>query len=215
MEFGKNELKNAMRLYAVTDARWLKGQTLAQAVEEAILGGATCIQFRDKNLSFDAFCAQAGELLAVTRRYQVPLILNDHVEAVEACGADGVHLGQGDMELKRARALLGPDRIIGVSAHSVEEALLAEQNGADYLGAGAVFSTGTKQDTTALPLNRLKDICKAVSIPVVAIGGITEENVTRLAGSGIDGIAVVSAIFGAGDIRQAAARLMDLSRAAG
>lgn len=213
MEFEKKELRNAMRLYAVTDTRWLQGQTLAQAVEEAILGGATCIQFRDKKLSFDAFCAQAEELLAVTRRYRVPLILNDHVEAVLSCGADGVHLGQGDMELSRAREILGPDRIIGVSAHSVEEAMLAERNGADYLGAGAVFSTGTKQDTTSLPLERLRAICDAVSIPVVAIGGISEENVTRLAGSGIDGIAVVSAIFGAGDIRQAAVRLMHLMQA--
>ncbi len=210
MFFDKRGIRNAMRLYAVTDDRWLRGRTLAQAVEEAILGGATCIQLRDKGRSSDELRAQAEELLAVTRRYRVPLILNDDVEAAAACGADGVHLGQDDMDLSRARKLLGPDRIIGVSAHTVEEALAAEKSGADYLGAGAVFSTGTKQDTSVLPMERLRAICGAVSIPVAAIGGIGEENAARLAGSGIAGIAVVSAIFGAQDIRQAASRLTGL-----
>lgn len=203
-------LAASMRLYAVTDTdrRFLhEGETLCGQVEQALIGGATFIQLREKNMDRAVFLAEAEEIRRLTERYKVPFVINDDVEIALLCGADGVHVGQDDMDAERARRLLGPDRILGVSVHNVQEALEAEKNGADYLGAGAVFSTSTKEDANALSMETLREICAAVHIPVVAIGGITEQNVLQLAGSGISGAAVVSAVFGSADIAAAASRL--------
>ena len=206
-----NCAKQDLLLYAVTDRTWLGGHTLAWQVEQSLKGGATMVQIREKHLDREAFRAEALELKELCRRYRAPLIVNDDVELALEIGADGVHVGQEDLEAGRARALLGPDKILGVSAHSVEEALRAQEAGADYLGAGAVFPTGTKEDVDALPYERLKDICAAVDIPVVAIGGIGTQNISRLAGSGICGVAVVSALYAQPDIQAAARTLRALA----
>lgn len=208
--FSKNEIRRAMELYAVTDRRWLApGQTLAGAVREALEGGATFVQLREKELDAALIEAEAGELKALCREFGVPFVLDDDVELAAHVGADGVHVGQEDMEAGRVRALLGDDAIVGVSAETVEEAVLAEKNGADYLGVGAVFPTGSKDDAVSVSLDTLKQICGAVSIPVIAIGGITRDNVAELRGTGIAGIAVISAIFAQPDIRRAAEALKE------
>ena len=199
-----------MRLYAVTDRRWLGGRTLADAVAEAIEGGVTIVQLREKSLDADAFLREAIAVKAVCARYGVPLIINDNPEIARRSGADGVHVGQKDMNPAALRRLLGENCIIGVSAATVAEAKQAEADGADYLGCGAVFSTGTKTDTRPVGHALLSQICTAVTVPVVAIGGISEENATQLRGSGIAGIAVVSAIFAQKDIKAAAQRLRNL-----
>ena len=201
--------KKTMLLYAVTDRMWLGGRKLAEDVEQAILGGATFMQIREKELSDAEFLAEAKELKAITDRYSVPFVVNDNVDIALAIDADGVHVGQSDMEAGDVRAKLGADKIIGVSVQTVEQAKLAEAHGADYLGVGAVFATSTKADAAEVSFAQLKEICEAVSIPVVAIGGISYENVTQLAGSGIDGVAVVSAIFAAKDIKAATAKLKE------
>lgn len=199
--------KNSLLLYAVTDRSWLKGQTLAQQVEQALLGGATMVQLREKQLDLPHFRREALEIKALCRRYGVPFLINDNVDLALEIGADGVHVGQEDMEAGLVRQKLGPGKILGVSAHSPEEALRAQAAGADYLGAGAVFHTGTKTDVSTLSYDTLGDICAAVHIPVVAIGGINEDNILRLKGTGIAGAAVVSALFAQPDV-QAAARHM-------
>ena len=198
-------------LYAVTDRSWLGDHTLAWAVEEALKGGVTLVQLREKGLDRAAFRSEALEIQTLCRRYGVPLILNDDVDLALEIGADGVHVGQDDLECGQARAKLGPDRIIGVSAHTVEEALRAQAAGADYLGAGAVFPTGTKGDASGLPLSTLRDICAAVDIPVVAIGGIGPGNIGKLRGAGVAGVAVVSALFAQPDPYQAARMLRELA----
>ena len=193
--------KNDLLLYAVTDRNWLpEGETLEEQVEKCLKGGATCIQLREKQLSEEEFLEEARRMKAVCAKYHVPLLINDNVEIALAVDADGVHVGQSDMEAEDVRAKLGPDKIIGVTAKTVEQALLAEKHGADYLGSGAVFGTSTKEDASKMDHQVLKQICQAVQIPVVAIGGITEENVAELAGNGICGVAVVSAIFAKKDI---------------
>ena len=194
-------------LYAVTDRHWLNGRTLVDVVKESLDGGVTMIQLREKSLDAGKFLEEAKELQALCRERHIPFIVNDNVDIAKAMDADGVHVGQDDMEAMDVRAKLGPDKIIGVSAHTVEEALLAEKQGADYLGVGAVFPTSSKSDVDVMPYETLKAICEAVSIPVVAIGGIGRENVSRLAGSGICGVAVISAIYAQKDIRAAAADL--------
>lgn len=199
--------KRDLLLYAVTDRHWLNGRTLLEVVRESLDGGVTMLQLREKTLEEGAFLEEARALQALCRERHVPFIVNDNVDIARAMGADGVHVGQSDMEALDVRAKLGPDKIIGVSAHSVEEALLAEKHGADYLGVGAMFPTGSKADVQELPYETLKDICAAVSIPVVAIGGISQENVTKLAGSGICGVAVISAIYAAKNIKSAAEEL--------
>ncbi|EEG72950.1 thiamine-phosphate diphosphorylase [[Clostridium] hylemonae DSM 15053] len=199
--------KKSLLLYAVTDRRWLKGSTLTAQVEEAIRGGATFIQLREKNLDEEQFLREAREVQQLCRSFHVPFVVNDNVEIAAAIDADGVHVGQSDMEAGDVRARLGHDKIIGVSAQTVEQALLAQERGADYLGVGAVFSTGSKADAVEVSHDTLKEICRAVEIPVIAIGGIGRENVDMLAGSGICGVAVISAVFGAPDIRQAAREL--------
>lgn len=203
--------KSSMLLYAVTDRTWLKGRTLADVVEEAIKAGVTFLQLREKNLEYDAFLQLAREIKCVTDKYKIPYVINDNVQVAMAAGADGVHVGQGDMSPKDVRKIIGPDKILGVSAQTVEQAVLAEESGADYIGVGSVFPTSTKLDAEAVSLETLKEICKAVSIPVVAIGGINKDNAIKLAGSGIDGIAVVSAIFAREDIASAARELREVS----
>ena len=200
--------KNDLLLYAVTDRNWLpEGETLEEQVEKCLKGGATCIQLREKQLSEEEFLEEARRMKAVCAKYHVPLLINDNVEIALAVDADGVHVGQSDMEAEDVRAKLGPDKIIGVTAKTVEQALLAEKHGADYLGSGAVFGTSTKEDASKMDHKVLKQICQAVQIPVVAIGGITEENVAELAGNGICGVAVVSAIFAKKDIEAATREL--------
>ena len=194
-------------LYAVTDRHWLNGRTLVDVVKESLDGGVTMIQLREKSLDEGKFLEEAKELQALCRERHVPFIVNDNVDIAKAMDADGVHVGQDDMAALDARAELGPDKLIGVSAHTVEEALLAEKQGADYLGVGAVFPTSSKSDVGEMSYETLKAICKAVSIPVVAIGGISGENVGKLAGSGICGVAVISAIYAAKDVKAAAADL--------
>ncbi len=203
--------KKALLLYAVTDRAWLNGRTLAHDVEKALKGGATMIQLREKDLDYGAFLAEAFEINRLCKSYEVPFVINDSVEIALACDADGVHVGQSDMEALKVRERLGSDKIIGVSAQTVEQAVLAEKSGADYIGVGAVFTTSTKKDADFVPYEELKAICKAVSIPVVAIGGIGAYNVEKLAGSGIDGVAVVSAIFAEKDIKAATESLHRLA----
>jgi thiamine-phosphate pyrophosphorylase len=199
--------KNDMLLYAVTDRSWLNGATLYEQVEAALKGGATFVQLREKKLDEAHFLEEAVQIKELCKRYRVPFVINDNVEIALAMDADGVHVGQSDMEAGDVRARLGADKIIGVSAHNVEEALLAQQRGADYLGVGAVFPTGSKDDAAVMSHETLKAICKAVSIPVVAIGGIGAHNVMELSGSGVCGIAVISAIFAQKDIETATAKL--------
>mgnify|MGYP000982017544 CR=1 FL=1 len=199
--------KETMLLYAVTDRMWTGKQTLMEQVEDALKGGATCVQLREKELDEENFLKEAIEMKALCAKYGVPFIVNDNVEIAIKCKADGIHVGQSDMEALDVRAKLGPGKIVGVSAQTVEQALLAEKHGADYLGVGAVFPTGSKDDADDVSYDTLKAICQAVSIPVVAIGGISRDNVARLADSGICGVAVISAIYGAPDIRAAAQEL--------
>lgn len=192
--------KRTMRLYAVTDRAWTGKQSLMEQVELALKGGATCVQLREKTLNREDFLREAVEMKALCARYGVPFIVNDDVEIAIESGADGVHVGQSDMDAGHVRALAGSGMIIGVSARTVEEALAAQRAGADYLGVGAMFSTSTKLDAHVLSFETLRDICAAVNIPVTAIGGINRENIGRLAGSGANGVALVSAIFAAEDI---------------
>ena len=192
--------KHTMLLYAVTDRAWTGRETLRQQVEDALKGGVTCVQLREKELDDAAFLQEAMELSALCRSYGVPFIINDNVDIAIQCHADGIHVGQEDMAAADVRAKVGPDMLLGVSAHSVEEARLAVAHGADYLGVGAAFSTHTKTDVDVLPEGELKKICDAVDVPVVAIGGIHKDNILQLKGSGADGVALVSAIFGAEDI---------------
>ena len=195
--------KKDLILYAVTDRHWLNGETLYSQVEKVLKGGATFIQLREKNLDEEHFMEEAKEIQKLCRKYHVPFIINDNVELTAAINADGVHVGQRDMEAGDVRAKLGPDKIIGVSAQTVQQAVEAERRGADYLGVGAVFPTGTKEDAVEVGKEVLKEICEAVSIPVVAIGGVGAHNVEELAESGISGIAVISALFAQPDIEQA------------
>lgn len=199
--------KKDLLLYAVTDRHWLNGRTLYSVVKESLDGGVTFLQLREKELDEVHFLEEAKELQQLCREYQVPFIVNDNVDIAIAMDADGVHVGQSDMEAGDVRAKLGSDKIIGVSAQTVEQAILAEKHGADYLGVGAVFPTGSKDDADDVSYETLKAICEAVSIPVIAIGGITQENVKELAGSGICGIAVISAIYAQKDIRKASENL--------
>lgn len=199
--------KKDLLLYAVTDRHWLNGETLYSQVEKVLKGGATFIQLREKNLDEEHFLEEAKEIQKLCRKYHVPFVINDNVEIAAAIDADGVHVGQSDMEAGDVRAKLGPDKIIGVSAQTVEQALEAERRGADYLGVGAVFPTGSKDDAIEVGKETLKAICKAVSIPVIAIGGIGAHNVGELAESGICGIAVISALFAQPDIEMATKEL--------
>ena len=207
-----NVEREKMLVYAVTDRTWLNGQTLEEQVEKAIKGGATFLQLREKKLCYDDFLKQAIALKKITDKYNIPFVINDNVDIAIAVDADGVHVGQKDMEAGKVRQKLGQNKIIGVSVQTVEQAILAQKQGADYLGVGAVFSTYTKLDASEVSFETLQKICNAVSIPVVAIGGISQSNILQLKGSGIDGVAVVSAIFAQKDITQATKELVALSK---
>lgn len=205
-----NISEKQLTLYAVTDRRWLQnGQTLAGQVEQAILGGVTVVQLREKHAGAAEFLALAQDVKQVTDRYQVPLIINDNLEVALAVDAAGIHVGQADLAAAAVRQTVGDKKVVGVSAQTVEQALAAEQAGADYLGVGAVFPTSSKADAVEVDFATLQAICRAVQIPVVAIGGITAENMTALQGSGIVGVAVISAIFGKPDVKKAAQDLTD------
>jgi len=201
--------KNDLLLYAVTDRHWLGDRSLRNVVEESLKGGVTFLQLREKNLDKEAFLREAIELKELCRSYGIPFVINDNVDIAIRCGADGVHVGQSDMDAGNVRELIGPDKILGVSAQTVEQALLAQERGADYLGVGAVFPTGSKNDADDVSYETLKAICEAVSIPVVAIGGINSDNINALKGSGICGVAVISAIYAADDIYNAAHTLRE------
>lgn len=206
--------KQDLAVYAVTDRKWLKEEeTLAQQVEKAIQGGATIIQLREKHLRDEEFLAQAQAVKQVTDRYGVLLIINDNVDVAIAVDAAGVHVGQEDMGAGEVRRRLGPQKILGVSAQTVAHALAAQAAGADYLGVGAVFPTNSKDDAVEVDKETLQAICEAVEIPAVAIGGITADNMTQLQGTGIVGVAVISAIFGQPDVKLAAQILAQQWRA--
>lgn len=207
-----DKLAEDLLLYAVTDRSWLGNETLREQVRQALVGGVTCLQLREKDLDDEDFLREAVEIRNLCRGYDVPFIINDNVEVAVACDADGVHVGQHDMAAGLVRQRLGEDKILGVSVQTVEQAKLAESSGADYLGVGAVFSTSTKADADAVSFETLQEICHSVRIPVVAIGGISAANIMRLAKSGICGVAVVSAIFAQADIRAAAADLLKLTK---
>ena len=202
--------KDSLLLYAVTDRHWLKGRSLKEDVESALKGGASFIQLREKEdmaLDHDAYLQEALEIGKLCRSYGVPFVLDDEVGLAIEADADGVHVGQEDMEAGRVREKLGKEKVLGVSVQTVEEAILAKERGADYLGVGAVFPTGSKKDAVDVSLETLKAISEAVDLPVVAIGGISRDNVMELKGSGIAGIAVISAIFAKPDIEEATADL--------
>ena len=203
--------KRHMLLYAVTDRAWTGKQTLYDQVEAALKGGVTCVQLREKELEETAFLQEAKELCALCRRYGVPFLVNDNVDIAIACGADGIHVGQEDLAAGEVRRRVGENMILGVSVHTVEEACQAVRDGADYLGLGAVFPTNTKTDVEQMSNETLRAICDAVNVPIVAIGGINRGNILRLAGSGVDGVALVSAIFSAEDIEGTCRELRALS----
>lgn len=196
-----------MTVYAVTDRAWTGEKSLMEQVKEALDGGITFLQLREKKLSKEAFLQEAKEMKQLAEKYKVPFVINDNIEIAQKSGADGVHVGQDDMPVEEVREILGEDKIIGVSAHNVEEALKAQKGGADYLGVGAVCQTATKSDASVVSMEEMKKICESVSIPVVAIGGIHKDNLSMLEGTGIDGVAVVSAIFAAKDIKEASREL--------
>ena len=206
--------KKDLLLYGVTDRSWLGERTLYSAVEQSILGGVTMVQLREKDLAQEEFQKEARQIQELCKKHQVPFLINDNVELAVGIEADGVHVGQHDMEAGQVRQKIGPDKILGVSAQTVEQALKAQAAGADYLGVGAVFPTGTKDDADAVSLDTLKAICQAVDIPVVAIGGIKESNILSLKGSGICGVAVVSASYAKEDPQAAAAGLRKLTEEA-
>ena len=213
MRFSRDEIRKGMLLYAVTDQSWLKeGQTLISVCEDVLANGATFLQIREKDLDAACFEAEAANLKALCARYSVPYVVNDSVEIALAIDADGVHVGQSDIRGRDIRKLIGPDKILGISAGTVEEAQAAETAGADYIGVGAVFGTITKKNARNLTVQKLREITDAVSIPVVAIGGINGQNLMGLKDSGVDGVAVVSAIFAAEDPGRATRELLTLAR---
>ena len=202
-----------LRLYAVTDRAWAADEdALMDQIAAAIDGGAGIVQLREKHLEHDAFLKEAKRFVALCREKGAVSIINDDVDIALAADADGVHVGQEDLAAGRAREVLGPDKIVGVSAHNVDEALAAQAAGADYLGVGAAFSTGTKTDAKPITRETIRAVTAAVEIPAVAIGGITRENLPQLSGCGLAGVAVVSALFAQPDVKAAARELLALSR---
>ena len=203
----KDALRESMLLYAVTDRAWLGARSLADCVRQVIEGGATFVQLREKDAPPEEAVALGRALLPICRKAGVPFVIDDDAKAALEIGADGVHVGQDDLACAKAREMLGPDAIVGVSVQTVEQALEAQADGADYLGVGALVPTSTKPDAADVSLGELREICAAVDIPVVGIGGLNASTIPRLAGSGADGAAVVSALFAAEDCVQAAREL--------
>lgn len=204
--------KNDLLLYLVTDRTWLKDQTLPEVVELAIKNGVTFVQLREKNLDYERFKELAIEIKKITDQYQIPFVINDNIKIAMEIDADGVHVGQKDLAATRAREILGEDKILGVSVNTVEQAIEAEKAGADYLGVGAIFPTDSKLDAISIGVEEVNKITKAVSIPAVGIGGINNENIHLLRNSGLDGIAVISAILAQRDIGKAGRNLYKLSK---
>lgn len=213
MKFSKQEIREAMLLYAVTDRTWLKtGESLLDVCEKVLASGATFLQLREKDFNQADFEKEAEQLGRLCAKHRVPFVINDSVEIALQCNADGVHVGQSDIKGRNIRSMIGPDKILGISAGTVDEAIAAEKAGADYIGVGAVFGTSTKKDARNLTVEKLREIRSAVTIPVVAIGGINAENVVQLSGSGVNGVAVISAIFAAKDPGKATAQLLTLAK---
>lgn len=213
MKYSRDDIRKAMLLYAVTDRAWLKeGESLYSVCREVLEQGATFLQIREKDLDENTFEQEAEQLRALCEEKAVPFVVNDSVEIALECNADGVHVGQSDIKGRDIRAMIGPDKILGISAGTVEEAVAAEKAGADYIGVGAIFATSTKKNARSMTMEKLKEIRKAVTIPIVAIGGINGENMLQLKGSGVDGVAVVSAIFAADDPGKATAELLETAR---
>lgn len=203
-------IKDALLLYAVTDRSWLGQNSLDTVVEDIIPAGATFIQLREKEMLYEEFLDEAKRIKTITDRHQIPFLINDNIHVALACGADGVHVGQEDKNAAEVRSMMGKNKILGVSVQTVEQAIQAERDGADYLGVGAVFPTSTKADAADVPYDTLKQICASVAIPVVAIGGINENNILQLKGSGVAGAAVISAIFSKPDAAAATRQLKSL-----
>lgn len=199
--------RETLALYAITDSRLAKEQSFYEQIEDALKGGVTLLQLREKNMCEEDLLKEALEVQKICKKYRVPLIINDDVELAKRINADGVHVGQSDLDAGTARTILGPDKIIGVTAKTVEQARAAQRAGADYLGSGAIFGTGTKPDAKPMTMELLREIVNAVDIPVVAIGGIDSSNAYKLAKTGIAGIAVVNGIFGKSDCCAAAREL--------
>ena len=205
------KLDETMKLYLVTDRTWLNGKSLANQVEKTLKAGATFVQLREKDMPYEKFLEEAREIKKLTDKYKVPFVINDDVEIAIAVDADGVHIGQNDKTASEVRVLIGKDKILGVSACTVEQAILAEQQGADYIGVGAIFATSSKNDADIVTQEILREICKAVNVPVVAIGGICEENILQLCGTGIKGVAVISALLAQPNIEAATETLLRLT----
>lgn len=209
MKYSKEQIRKAMLLYAVTDQSWLKEEeTLLDVVKDVLKNGATFLQIREKDLNEADFEAEAKKLQDICKVYNVPYVVNDNVEVAMRIDADGVHVGQSDIKGRDIRAMIGEDKILGISAGTVAEAIAAEQAGADYIGVGAIFGTSTKKNARNMTMDRLNEIIKSVNIPIVAIGGINASNMSELKGSGVDGVAVVSAIFAAENPGQATKELL-------
>ncbi len=202
--------KDSLVLYGITDRNWVGKRTLYEQVEEALKGGVTILQLREKALEEEKLLEEAIEICKLCKSYNVPFIVNDNVEIALKCGADGVHVGLSDMEVSEIRKKVPENFIIGATAKTVEQAKAAEQAGADYLGVGAVFTSATKKNAVRITTEQLREITSSVDIPAVAIGGITAENVTEIKGSGICGVAVVSAIFGAANIMEDTMKLKEI-----
>lgn len=202
--------KKSLLLYAVTDRRWSDNDTFYNHIEESLEGGVTFLQLREKNLDMDSFFKEAIKVKELCTKYNVPFIINDNVEIALKSNADGIHVGQDDMDAKKVRKLIGKEKILGVSVQTVEQALFAQEQGANYLGVGAIFTTTSKDDAKNVNINTLKEICNAVNIPVVAIGGIDKDNIKQLSKTGINGIAVISAIYASKNIKNATAKLKEL-----
>lgn len=212
LKWSKQELKSSMLLYAITDRRWLQHSSLVQVTEDVLKNGATFLQLREKDLPYSDLLIEAQQLSHLAQKYNVPFVVNDNIEVAMACGADGVHVGQSDIAGRDIRALIGPEKILGISASDVDTAKAAEAAGADYIGVGAVFNTSTKLDAEHLSIAELQEIVAAVNIPVVAIGGIDKHNLLQLAHSGVDGVAVISAIYAQKDPGAATAHLLKLAQ---
>lgn len=200
-----------MVLYAVTDRRW-NSKTLYEQVEKALCGGVTCVQLREKDMNEIDFLNEAIQINKLCKMYNVPFLVNDNINIAMRCGADGIHVGQEDMPVKEVRSLVGENMIIGVSVHNVDEAIKAVEDGADYIGIGAIFDTSTKHDAKNISLSIVSEVCKAVDVPVVAIGGLNKYNIKKLKGTGINGVALVSAIFASEDIEKSCKELYKISK---
>lgn len=207
----KMNKKNVL-LYAITDRQWLDGRTLASQVEEVLQGGATFLQLREKYLKHDELVKEAVVIKKIASKYNVPFVIDDDIYAAKEADVDGVHIGQNDIDYKKARKILGNDKIIGMTAHNLKEAIAAQNAGADYIGTGAVFTTSTKKDTIPMSFTTLKEITDHITIPVVAIGGINHNNILKLKGSGIDGVAVISALFAQENIKRATQELLNFCK---